>query len=233
MSHVSMDSLGWVTKSPVLLSSLHRAQTYATQQQHRQMSLEHLLLALTEDSDALVVLHASKVDIERLRSAVSDLVGRNEDRAIIPDLAGPSASSDLITIFEYASAAADQSGRGQIDGAIVLAALIGEGNSSAARLLESHGLTFEHAIASLQNRVADAPAPAPAPAPVRQFQQHKSWHRRHPKALKCLHKHLHMCPHRLLKQPSKLSDVHRSLHRSLYRSLHRNAHNCKHKNNQW
>ena len=168
MSHVSMDSLGWVTKSPVLLSSLHRAHAYATQQQHRQITLEHLLLALTEDSDALAVLHASKVDIERLRSAVSDLVGRNEDRVIIPDLAGPTASSDVITIFEYASAAADQSGRGQIDGAIVLAALIGEGNSSAARLLESHGLTFEHAIASLQNRVADAPAPAPVP-PTREL----------------------------------------------------------------
>ena len=158
MSQFSMDSLGWVAKTPVLVSSLHRAQAYAAQQQHRQLNLDHLLLALTEDADALVVLHASNIDIERLRSAVSDIVGRNEDRDTVPDLAGPAASSELTTIFEYASAAADQSGRGMIDGAIVLAALIGEGNSSAARLLETHGLTFEHAIASLQNRASTPPS---------------------------------------------------------------------------
>ena len=169
MTQVSVDSLGWVAKTPVLISSLHRAQAYAAQQQHRQMTLDHLLLALTEDADALVVLHASNIDVERLRSAVSDIVGRNEDRVTIPDLGGPAASSELVVIFEYASAAADQSGRGMIDGAIVLAALIGEGNSPAARLLETHGLTFEHAIASLQNRVSAPPppqAPAPSPPPV-------------------------------------------------------------------
>ena len=166
MSQFSVDSLGWVAKTPVLVSSVHRAQAYAAQQQHRELTLDHLLLALTEDTDALVVLHASNIDVERLRSAVSDIVGRNEDRATIPDLAGPAASSELTTIFEYASAAADQSGRGMIDGAIVLAALIGEGNSSAARLLETHGLTFEHAIASLQNRASTAQPEAVA-SPVK------------------------------------------------------------------
>ena len=166
MQHVSIESLGWVPKSPVLMSSLNRAHAYASQQQHRQLTLDHLLLALTEDSDALVVLHAGNVDIDKLRSAVSDLVGRGADTTILPDLAGPTASTDVVTIFEYASAAADQSGRGTIDGAIVLAALIGEGNSAAARLLETHGLTFDHAIASLQNMAATRSSEPLTQAPV-------------------------------------------------------------------
>ncbi len=154
MSQSFMEALGWVGKSPNLVKSLDRALHYAFQQQHREVTLDHLLLALSEDSDALTVLKASNVNIQQIRNAVSDLVGRNEDRAIPPGPDGPAASSDLKTIFEYASAAADQSSLDTIDGAIVLAALIGEGNSPAARLLETHGLTFEHAINSLQNRSA-------------------------------------------------------------------------------
>ena len=157
MSQSFAEALGWVIKSPNLVGTLERALNYAFKQQHRQVTLDHILLALSEDSDALVVLQASDVNIQKLRNAVSDLIGRNEDRAVPPDLGGPSASSELITIFEYTSAAAEQSGRGAIDGAIVLAALIGEGSSPAARLLEAHGLTFEHAISSLQKRASAAP----------------------------------------------------------------------------
>ena len=155
MSQSFAEALGWVIKSPHLVASLDRALNYAFQQQHRHVTLDHLLLALSEDSDALLVLRASNVDIEQLRNAISDLVGRNEDRAAQNDPGGPTASSELITIFEYASAAADQSGREVIDGAIVLAALIGEGTSPAARLLQTHGLTFDHAINSLQKRAVE------------------------------------------------------------------------------
>ena len=50
-----------------LEETLRRAMSAATAKAHEFATLEHLLLALTEDSDALEVLSACKVDIEELR----------------------------------------------------------------------------------------------------------------------------------------------------------------------
>ena len=50
-----------------LEQSLHRAIALAGEHRHEYSTLEHLLLALTEDSDAVAVMKACGVDIERLR----------------------------------------------------------------------------------------------------------------------------------------------------------------------
>ena len=50
-----------------LEKSLHRALAYANERRHEYATLEHLLLALTEDQDAIAVLRACGVDLGRLR----------------------------------------------------------------------------------------------------------------------------------------------------------------------
>ena len=50
-----------------LEQTLHRALAYANERRHEYATLEHLLLALTEDPDAVAVLRACGVDLERLR----------------------------------------------------------------------------------------------------------------------------------------------------------------------
>jgi len=47
--------------------SLHRALTLANERHHEYATLEHLLLALTEDQDALAVLNACNVEVDALR----------------------------------------------------------------------------------------------------------------------------------------------------------------------
>ena len=59
-------------------------------------------------------------------------------------------SSDLKRVLEAAAAAAQQGRRREINGAIVLAAIVGDGKSTAAHLLRNQGLTFEEAIRALQ-----------------------------------------------------------------------------------
>ncbi len=54
--------------SPNLEQTLHRALAYANERRHEYATLEHLLLALTEDQDAVAVLRACGVDLERLRA---------------------------------------------------------------------------------------------------------------------------------------------------------------------
>jgi len=55
-----------------LEKSLHRALDYANQRLHEYATLEHLLLALTEDQDALDVLRACGVDLDKLRRELTN-----------------------------------------------------------------------------------------------------------------------------------------------------------------
>ena len=170
-----VDELGRIPMSLNLAASLTRASSYAQAQLHREVTLEHLLLALTEDPDAGQVLEASRIDLSRLNSDVSSHIGRVEDRNP-PELAGNIlVSPELRRILEAAAAAALKGRRREINGAIVLAAIVGEGRTVAAHMLRAQGLTFEEAIRVLQRapapapprpQVAQPPVPQPLPQPV-------------------------------------------------------------------
>lgn len=169
MTTMIVEDLGRIPMSPYLTATLTRAADYATAQSHREVTLEHLILALAEDPEASVVLKTSNIDLGRLTAEVSDYLGRSDDR-ISPENGQPIAiSADLRRILEAAAAAARQGRRREINGAIVLAAIVGDGKSTAAHLLRMQGLTFEAAIRALQRSAAPAPEPPPAapeqPAP--------------------------------------------------------------------
>ena len=57
-----------------LEQSLHRALRLANERNHEYATLEHLLLALVEDKDAVTVLKACNVDVERLRTQLVEYV---------------------------------------------------------------------------------------------------------------------------------------------------------------
>jgi hypothetical protein len=161
MTTMIADELGRIPMSPFLTATLTRAADYATAQSHREVTLEHLLLALAEDPEASVVLKSSNVDIPRLTSEVSAILGRSEDRPPGESTQSVVISQGLKRILEAAAAAAQQGRRREINGAIVLAAIVGDGRSAAAHLLRNQGLTFEEAIRALQ-RSATSPGLADA-----------------------------------------------------------------------
>jgi hypothetical protein len=171
MSQSFVDALSWVPKSRGLASTLARAYDYARAQAHRAVTLEHLLLALIADGDASRVLQACNVDLSRLNADASNYLLGLVDR-VLPDHAGePGIDPTLIRILDYASAAAQQSRRPEVNGAIVLAAIVGDGGSAAAAMLRAQGLTFEEAIRALQRatsagRVAGSPSAVPGPTPA-------------------------------------------------------------------
>src|SRR3546814_1258374 len=55
-----------------LEQTLHRALAGANERRHEYATLEHLLLALIDDPDAMAVLRACSVDLERLRADILD-----------------------------------------------------------------------------------------------------------------------------------------------------------------
>ncbi len=157
-----------IPMSPLLGQTLTRAAEYAQQQSHDEVALEHLLLALTEDDSARQVMESSGVDIAALQTDVSQHIGRIEQR--IPPGERPTSkiSEELRRILNAAAIAARAGRRNSIDGAIVLAAIIGDAKTSAAGLLRAHGLTFEVAIDAIR-QVARNPASPPPQAPQGQM----------------------------------------------------------------
>ncbi len=169
MTAMVAEDLAQIPMSPYLAASLQRAAQYAEAQAHQAVSLEHVLLALAEDPEASVILRSSNVDIERLQTDVSNHLGNINERQ---DPASPqpvNASNDLQRILEAAAEAAKQGQRREINGAILLAAIIGDGGSTAAHILRAQGLTFEATIAALRNTVQQMP---PQSEPPRQEPAH-------------------------------------------------------------
>ncbi|MEM1306351.1 MAG: Clp protease N-terminal domain-containing protein, partial [Pseudomonadota bacterium] len=136
MSLTLTDLLTTFGPTDALAATLQRAERYAFDQQHRALALEHLLLALSEDADASVVLTGCSVDLMRLKVDVSSYLGRLDDR--VEDIDGtrqkPVLSDDLVRIFKVAHAAAGQKQRAP-SGGLVLAAIVGDGRSPAANML--------------------------------------------------------------------------------------------------
>jgi len=172
MTTGTTEDLGKTPLSLALQATLVRAREYAAAQSHAQVTLEHLLLALTEDEDANAVLQSSGIDMARLRNDVSAYLGGLGDRIAPGSPAGPGISQALTEVLGYATIAAKQGRRQRIDGAIVLAALIGDGKSMAASFLTAQGLTFQEVVRVLQRgggaaqpATTSTPNARPSPAP--------------------------------------------------------------------
>ena len=165
MTQPFADALTWVPKSRALGATLGRAHDLARAQGHALVTLEHLLLALIEDPDAAAVLLACNIDLLSLNAAATTQVQQMPAHGAEM----PEAAPGLQLILEYAVAAARQSRRTEVNGAIVLAAIVGEGKSEAARMLHALGITFEGTVQAL--RRASVPRPAAgeeAPAAVQE-----------------------------------------------------------------
>ncbi|MGD9805648.1 MAG: Clp protease N-terminal domain-containing protein [Hyphomicrobiaceae bacterium] len=154
---------GRVPMSSGLQATLLRAREYAAGQSEAQVLLEHLLLALSEDADAAHVLEACQVDLGRLRNDVAGYLGSLNDRVPPGTPGAPAISSALTQVLKYATLAAQQGRRSSIDGAIVLAALVGDGRSMAASFLKAQGLTFDAAIQALRQAAARANGASQSP----------------------------------------------------------------------
>ena len=150
MAQAMAEDGGRVPMSPGLQATLLRAREYAAGQSEAQVLLEHLLLALSEDTDAASVLDACQIDLGRLRNDVAGYLGSLDDRVPPGTPGAPAISQALTQVLRYATLAAQQGRRTSIDGAIVLAALVGDGRSMAASFLKAQGLTFEAAIQALR-----------------------------------------------------------------------------------
>ena len=149
MTGFAAAELSQIPMSPALGAALAKASDAAGSMGSAEVMLEHLLIALCDDPDAAGVLDASHIDIHRLRSEAIDFLMRSV-RPGGPPSQHLAVSHAVRRILEAAAAAARGGKRRDINGAIVLAAIVGDGKSAAAQMLQAQGLTFDEAIRALQ-----------------------------------------------------------------------------------
>jgi ATP-dependent Clp protease ATP-binding subunit ClpA len=140
-----------------LEQSLHRALALANERRHEYATLEHLLLALTEDQDAVAVLRACGVDIDHLRQDLSDyideeLAGLMTNRA---DEAKPTAGFQRV--LQRAAIHVQSSGREEVTGANVLVAIFSERESHAVYYLQQQEMTRLDAVNYISHGIAKVP----------------------------------------------------------------------------
>ena len=137
-----------------LEQTLHRALGFAQQRHYEFATLEHLLLALTEDQDAVAVMRACGVDVARLREDLlayidNELAGLVLDK---PEDAKPTAGFQRV--LQRAAIHVQSSGREEVTGANVLVALFSERESNAVYFLQEQEMTRLDAVNYISHGIA-------------------------------------------------------------------------------
>jgi len=140
-----------------LEQSLHRALAYASERRHEYATLEHLLLALTEDQDSVAVLRACNVDVDRLRRDLVEFVDNNLADLVSPRAADPKPTAGFQRVVQRAAIHVQSSGREEVTGANVIVALFSERESHAVYFLQLQDMTRLDAVNYISHGVAKAP----------------------------------------------------------------------------
>ncbi|MDP7182914.1 MAG: ATP-dependent Clp protease ATP-binding subunit ClpA [Alphaproteobacteria bacterium] len=137
--------------------SLHRALGLSGERRHEYATLEHLLLALTEDQDSLAVLRACGVDVDCLRQNLEDYID-NELMDIVTneeEEAKPTASFQRV--LQRAAIHVQSSGREKVTGANILVAMFAERESYAVYFLQEQDMTRLDAVNYISHGIAKVP----------------------------------------------------------------------------
>ncbi|MCR6631195.1 MAG: ATP-dependent Clp protease ATP-binding subunit ClpA [Magnetospirillum sp.] len=143
-----------------LEQSLHRALAYASERRHEYATLEHLLLALSEDQDAVAVLRACNVDVDRLRRDLTEFVDNSLTDLVSPRAAEPKPTAGFQRVVQRAAIHVQSSGREEVTGANVVVALFSERESHAVYFLQLQDMTRLDAVNYISHGVAKAPGRA-------------------------------------------------------------------------
>ncbi|MDH6260671.1 LON peptidase substrate-binding domain-containing protein [Bradyrhizobium sp. BR13661] len=126
--------------APAYDATRRRALFLADQRRHQFATLEHLLLALTEDSDAAPVLQASNADLGLLRQNLTDYIDKELAHTVIET--GTAVPTPAFRrVDRRAALIAQEFGNPEVTGINALVALFPETRSPAARLLADQGIS--------------------------------------------------------------------------------------------
>jgi ATP-dependent Clp protease ATP-binding subunit ClpA len=136
---------------------LHRAIKLASDRHHEYATLEHLLLALLDDSDAAQVMKACNVDLEALRRSLVKYIDHELLTLVIEDGEDAKPTTGFQRVVQRAVLHVQNSGREEVTGANVLVALFTERESHAVYFLQEQNMTRLDAVSYISHGIAKRP----------------------------------------------------------------------------
>lgn len=140
-----------------LEETLNRAVGYANQRKHEYATLEHLLLALTDDQDAASVMRACNVDLAALKRSVLNYVDNELKSLVVEDGEDAKPTAGFQRVIQRAVIHVQSSGRDEVTGANVLVAVFSERESHAAFFLQEQDMTRYDAVNFIAHGIAKKP----------------------------------------------------------------------------
>src|SRR3954463_1757135 len=148
--------------APETLETIQRAFRLATEHRHDTVGLEHLLLAITDESQSRRILATCGVDLDSLRRQLSDVLSR----AFTPVVSGPTVEPEptlgFDRVIQQAMVHAAVSSAKHVDSGSLLVFMLQEEESHAAYFLRSQGLDR----LTLLRVISHGPKGDPTAAPV-------------------------------------------------------------------
>nr|WP_255599481.1 ATP-dependent Clp protease ATP-binding subunit ClpA [Afifella sp. IM 167] len=137
--------------------ALHRALASANERSQEYATLEHLLLALVDDKDAAAVMRACGVDLERLKSDLTEYVDTELANLVTHSDEDSKPTAGFQRVIQRAVIHVQSSGREEVTGANVLVAIFAERESHAAYFLQEQDMTRYDAVNYISHGIAKRP----------------------------------------------------------------------------
>jgi ATP-dependent Clp protease ATP-binding subunit ClpA len=145
------------TFSRSLEMALHKALSLANERDQEFATLEHLLLALTDDKDAAAVMRACNVDLEKLRADLNDYIDTELANLVSLETDEAKPTAGFQRVIQRAVIHVQSSGREEVTGANVLVAIFAERESHAAYFLQEQDMTRYDAVNYISHGIAKRP----------------------------------------------------------------------------
>jgi len=137
-----------------LEKTLRRALALANARQHEYATLEHLLMALSDDEDAAAVLRACAVDVDRLSASLTDFLDHELTSLAVEGVVDAKPTAGFQRVIQRAAIHVQSSGRNEVTGANVLVALFSERESNAVYFLQEQNMSRLDAVNYISHGIA-------------------------------------------------------------------------------
>ena len=136
-----------------LEKTLHAALANASERSHEYATLEHLLLALIDDADAMQVMEACGVDLPELAEVVKQYLDQEYQSLKTQEKGDPSPTAGFQRVIQRAILHVQSSGKDTVTGANVLVALFSERDSYAVYFLQQQDMTRLDAVSYISHGI--------------------------------------------------------------------------------
>ena len=138
--------------APAVEKTLHRALFLGHERGQSSVTVEHLLLSLTEDPDAMEIIKRCTAEPAKLRESLARAIGVGTKSDNRPEDSTPSESFQHIV--QRAILDVQASGGGAVTGAHLFLAIFSDPQSVAVRVLQEHGIDWARAVKFAPGRSA-------------------------------------------------------------------------------